>query len=243
MELRKNIIVTGASRGLGLAVVERLLLEDCHIIGVARSEGSKLPELISNHPGKIAFESIDLEKTDNIHEFCLRIARDYGRIYGLVNNAAVGLDGVLATMHESDIERIIRLNLTAPILLCKYFGRGMMTNRCGSIVNVSSIIATTGFSGLSVYGATKAGIMGFTKSLSRELGKVGVRVNSVSPGYMETEMTAGLAPDALHSIRKRSPFKRFAGLEEVANVVAFLLSHDSSAVHGEDIKVDVGSTA
>ena len=164
-------------------------------------------------------------------------------MWGLVNNAAHGTDGVLATLHEKDIAQLIRVNVEAPILLTKYLLRPMLMNRSGRIVNISSIIATTGFSGLSVYGATKAALAGFTRSLSREVGKVGITVNTVAPGYMETDMTSGLQGEKLESILRRSPLGQLAKAEDVAHAVTYLLSEKAANVTGSTITVDAGSTA
>ena len=239
----RRVLVTGASRGLGLAIAENLLSAGYRVVGLSRSPSDRVRVLLASHPDQFIFEPLDLGETDQIQPFAARIQRAHGRFYGLVNNAGIGLEGVLATMHEKDIARVLQVNLVAPTLLCKYFSRGMIVNRCGSIVNVASIIASTGFSGLSVYGASKAGLIGLTKSLSRELGKVGVRVNAISPGYMETEMTRGLVGDKLESIRRRSPFQRFPSTVEVANAVRFLLSEEAAGLHGSNLTVDLGSTA
>jgi 3-oxoacyl-[acyl-carrier protein] reductase len=150
---------------------------------------------------------------------------------------------VLATMHERDIEEILRVNLQSPIVMAKYASRSMLLGGQGRIINVSSIIASTGFNGLAVYGASKAGMVGFTKSLSRELGKAGITVNCVAPGYMETEMTAGLVGDKLASIRRRSPSGKLAGVDDVARSVSFLLGEGGAMITGTTITVDAGSTA
>jgi 3-oxoacyl-[acyl-carrier protein] reductase len=160
----------------------------------------------------------------------------------LVNNAGIGVDGLLATMHAGDIGKVLRLNLEAPILLAKFACRSMLLHRCGRIVNVSSIIATSGFNGLSVYGASKAGLSGFTRSLARELGRANITVNCVAPGFMATEMTAGLERDKLESIRRRAPLG-LAEPEDAAGAVAYLLSKDARHVTGTTITVDGGSTA
>jgi len=239
----RTVLVTGASRGLGLAIANNLLLANYRVIGSARTPGKEVGKLLALYPEHFFFEPLDLGDMLQIQPFSARLQRTYGRFYGLVNNAGIGLEGVLATMHEKDISKVLQINLTAPMLLCKYFSRGMIANRSGCIINISSIIATTGFSGLSVYGASKAGLIGLTKSLSRELGKAGVRVNSVSPGYMETDMTCGLIGDKLDSIRRRSPFQRFALTGEVSNTVEFLLSDLAGGIHGTNLVVDIGSTA
>ena len=117
---------------------------------------------------------------------------EHGPLYGLVNNAALGTEGLLSNMHNSDIERLVRINTLSPVILTKYAVRSMMATGEGRVVNISSIIASTGYSGLSVYGATKASMLGFTRSLAREVGRLGVTVNAVAPGFMDTEMTAGM---------------------------------------------------
>jgi 3-oxoacyl-[acyl-carrier protein] reductase len=160
----------------------------------------------------------------------------------LVNNAGIGLDGVLATMHQSDIERLIATNLVGPIILTKYIARTMLSQGEGRIINISSIIASTGFHGLSVYAASKAGIEGFTRSLSRELGKMKITVNCVAPGYMETEMTSGLSDAKMGAVRRRAPL----GLpltSDAAGAVAYLLGDDAARVTGTVLTVDGGSTA
>jgi 3-oxoacyl-[acyl-carrier protein] reductase len=181
--------------------------------------------------------------TARLHEFVRQVTTMHGPIYGLINNAALGYDGVLATMHESQIGEMLRVNVEAPILLAKYCSRSMLLQRKGRIVNVSSIIASTGFSGLSVYGASKSALSGLTRSLSRELGKAGITVNTLAPGYMATEMTVGLQGEKLEAIRRRSPLGRLATVEEAASAVAFLLSADASSITGATLTVDAGSTA
>jgi 3-oxoacyl-[acyl-carrier protein] reductase len=161
----------------------------------------------------------------------------------LVNNAALGYDGVLATMHDSQIGELVGVNLTATILMTKYAVRSMLLQRSGRVVNVSSIIATTGFNGLSVYAATKAALNGFSRSLARELGKAGITVNSVAPGYMQTDMTGALQGDKLESIKRRSPLGRLASVDDAAAAIAWLLGPDSSAITGTTLTIDAGSTA
>lgn len=239
----RPVLVTGASKGLGLSIARELLSAGFTVVGAARGESEGTKALQARHPGAFHMEAVDLSQTAGLQAWVADLTRRHGRFYGLVNNAGVGLDGVLTTMHERDIRAVLDLNLLAPILLCKYVSRGMLMNRGGRIVNIASIIAGTGFSGLSVYGASKAGLIGLTRSLSRELGKAGITVNAVSPGYMETSMTQGLEGESLESIRRRSPFKRFASTDEVAKAVLFLLSDAGSGVHGANLVVDLGSTA
>jgi 3-oxoacyl-[acyl-carrier protein] reductase len=146
-------------------------------------------------------------------------------------------------MHDSQIRELVEINVLGTILLTKYAHRSMLAQREGRIVNISSIIAQTGFNGLSVYAATKASIEGFTLSLARELGRVGVTVNSIAPGYMATDMSSGLRDAQLDSIRRRSPLGRLVEAEDVASAVAFLLSDGARNITGTCITVDAGSTA
>ena len=141
---------------------------------------------------------------------------EHGPLYGLVNNAALGTEGLLSNMHNSDIQKLVTLNTVSPIVLTKYAMRGMMTAGAGRIVNISSIIGFTGYSGLSVYGATKASMLGFTRSLAREVGRMGVTVNAVAPGFMETEMTAGMTDDQRGKIAGRAALKRLVDVDDVA---------------------------
>jgi len=166
----------------------------------------------------------------------------HGPLWGLVNNAAIGMDGVLATMHRTDIERVILVNLTAPLVLTKHVSRGMLSARAGRIVNISSIIAQTGFNGLAAYAASKAGLEGMTRSLSRELGKRGITVNCVAPGYMETEMTEGIDVHQMAAIRRRAPLG-LAEPADAAGAVAYLLGAEAGRISGTVLTVDGGSTA
>lgn len=239
--MKNIVIVTGARRGLGLAISQRLSADGYKVIAIARSDSAELNALCES--GDVVFEEFDLAHTDQIHAWVGVLTKKYGRIYGLVNNAAIGCDGVLATMHERDIAQSLLVNLQSPMVLTKYVSRSMLLNGAGRIVNISSIIASTGFSGLSVYAASKAGMIGFTKSLSRELGKAGITVNCVAPGYMDTDMTKGIAPDKLKSIKRRSPSGKLASVESVAASVSFLLGEGGAMMTGTTMTVDAGSTA
>lgn len=237
----KNVIVTGASRGLGLALARRLLAEGYRVIAAVRASTPELDRL--REGGRLEIEQFDASQPDVFHQWTRGVEKKYGRIFGLVNNAAIGADGVLGTMHERDIARTLLVNLHAPIVLTKYVSRSMLLLGEGRIVNITSIIANTGFSGLSVYAATKGGLAAFTRSLARELGKTGITVNSVAPGYMETEMTKEISPEQMESIRRRSPSRKLVGVDDAAGAVAFLMGIDGRTINGTTITVDAGSTA
>lgn len=234
------VVVTGAAKGLGLAISRKAIESGYSVIGVGRTES---PDFKSLPMAQRDFIEFDLYQIENINDLVGQIIDVSGGVpYALINNAAIGLDGLLATQHSSDISKVIKLNLEAPILLTKYLTRRMIKYRRGRVVNISSIIAQTGFSGLSVYGATKAGLEGFTRSLSRELGKVGITVNCVAPGFMETDMTSGLQGKKLDSIKRRAPLG-LPSTEHVASTVIHLLEEQSEKITGTNITVDGGSTA
>jgi 3-oxoacyl-[acyl-carrier protein] reductase len=241
----RNVIVTGGSRGLGLGITRKLATAGYHAIAVARKESDQLAAAIEeSEPGSIHFVPFDLSDIDNISGLVKTLRKDFGAIHGLVNNAGVSLEGVLAMMPVSQIEQLVRVNTLAPIVLSKYVVRSMMADGGGGrIVNIASIIGSTGYSGLSVYGATKASLIGFTRSLAREVGKVGVTVNSVAPGFVDTDMTRGLTAEQREKIVRRSALRRLAGVDDVANAVEFLLSDKAKNITGTVLTVDAGSTA
>ncbi len=239
----KLIVVTGASKGLGLAICMRLLNEGYKVVGISRTLTGEFEALQKEFPETLFREAYDFANTDDIQNLIRTITKAYGNIYGLINNAALGHDGILGTMHESQIKELITVNVEAPILLTKYASRSMLMKLQGRVINIGSIIASTGFNGLSVYGATKASMSGFTKSLARELGKAKITVNTIAPGYMKTAMTNGLEGEKLKSIERRSPLGHLATVEDVAGTVSYLLSDDAKNITGTTITVDAGSTA
>jgi 3-oxoacyl-[acyl-carrier protein] reductase len=247
MPSRRNIVVTGGSRGLGLAIATKLAAAGYCVIAVARKTNDKLQGAIAvaerADAGALHFMPFDLSEIERIPDLVKAIRQTYGPIYGLVNNAGLGFDGVLAIMYTSQIEQLVRVNTISPIVLTKYAVRSMMSEGGGRIVNVASIIGFTGFSGLSVYGATKASMIGFTRSLAREVGRMGVNVNAVAPGFIETDMTQGMGVEQLAQVTRRSALRRLPGVEDVADAVEFLLGDKARNVTGTVLTVDAGSTA
>ncbi|MGS2720415.1 SDR family NAD(P)-dependent oxidoreductase [Paraglaciecola aestuariivivens] len=237
------VIITGASKGLGLAICQQAVEQGYGVIGIARQLSDDFSALKQAHPKTVHFLSADLAKLDALSELCKQIIKQFGRPYALINNAAAGHDGVLATMPNSAIEHLLQLNVQAPILLSKYLVRSMLLNRKGRIINISSIIAKTGFNGLSVYAASKAALEGFSHSLAREVGKAGITVNCVAPGYMQTDMTNSLQGDKLESVKRRSPLGKLATVEDAAAMVVYLLNEKAAAITGTVMTVDAGSTA
>jgi 3-oxoacyl-[acyl-carrier protein] reductase len=161
----------------------------------------------------------------------------------LVNNAGIGTAGFASQIRDADVERLIRLNVTAPILLTKHVLKSMLAQGEGRIVNISSIVSITGYSGLSAYSASKAALNGFTGSLAREVGAAGITVNAVAPGFIDTDMTESLQGDAKAKIERRNALRRMAEVSDVANLVAFLMSENARNITGSVMKVDAGATA
>lgn len=241
--MKKSVIVTGAGKGLGLEISKVLLTEGYKVVAISRSATEACEALSIKYPHDFSFYMFDFAKLKEISWLVKEIVKTHGRPYGLINNAAIGNDGVLATMHEQDISDIIRINIEAPILMSKYVSRSMMLNKEGRIVNIGSIIGSTGFNGLSVYGASKAAMQGFSKSLARELGRANITVNTLAPGYMQTNMTTGLQGNKLASIERRSPLGHLANVNDAANGVVYLLSEGARNVTGTSLTIDAGSTA
>jgi 3-oxoacyl-[acyl-carrier protein] reductase len=243
----RNVIVTGGSRGLGLAIARRLCGAGYHAIAVARKENAELTSAIAeaerSNPGSFHFVSFDLAEIDGIADLVRRLRKEFGPIYGLVNNAGMSVERALSLLHNSQIEQLMRVNTLSPIVLTKYVVRSMMSDGGGRIVNMASITAFTGFAGLSVYGATKASIVGFTRSLAREVGRMGVNVNAIAPGFVDTDMTQGLSDEQRGRIVRRSALRRLADSDDVANAVEFLLSEKAKSITGTVMTVDAGSTA
>jgi 3-oxoacyl-[acyl-carrier protein] reductase len=240
----RNVIVTGASRGLGLAITRRLVAEGFRVIAVARRESDALRgEIDAAPPGALAFAPFDLGEIDALPGFVAALKKQHGAPYGLVNNAGLGTEGLLANMHNSQIEELLRINVTAPIILTKYVVRQMMAGDGGRVVNISSIIASMGYNGLSAYDASKAALIGFTKSLAREVGRLGITVNAVAPGFIATEMTAALQDDDRARIMARAALRRLAEPADVANAVSYLLADNARNITGTVLTVDAGATA
>jgi len=237
-----TVVVTGGSRGLGLGVAETLVRSGFKVIAIARSESAALAEARKSLP-ELHFQAWDLGDIARLPELARTLRDSYGAIYGLVNNAGIGTAGVLATLPEDKIEELVRLNLTSPMVLTKYIVRSMMTRRAGRIVSMSSIVATTGYRGLSVYGATKAALLGFTRSLAREVGELGITVNAVAPGFIATELTHDLDETPREQIARRSALKKLASVEDVANAVDYLMSMRAANITGTVLTVDAGGTA
>jgi 3-oxoacyl-[acyl-carrier protein] reductase len=239
----RNVVVTGGSRGIGLAIARKLATSNYNVIAVARRESDEVREVVREFGAGLQFRAFDLSQIDAIPGFVRALREDVGAIYGLVNNAGIGTEGLLATMHNSEIGALVRLNVLSPVILTKYVVRHMMADGEGRIINISSIIASTGYNGLSVYGATKAAANGFTRSLAREVGKLNITVNAIAPGFIATELTQNLTEEARQRIAGRSALRRLAEADDVARMVEYLLGEGGRNITGSVFTVDAGNTA
>ena len=243
VEQRPVAVVSGGSRGLGLALVTDFLERGYRVETFSRSESTELAVLRKAHdPDDLSWSAVDGTDATAIEEFVRAVVRRRRRIDVLVNNAAVGLEGLLTLTSAAAIDAALRTNLTLPILLARACLKPMLARRDGVVVNLSSINALRGQTGVAVYGAAKAALDGLTRGLAREVGPAGVRVVSVAPGYFDSEMTAGISPDQRRRIVRRTPLGRLGSVADVLGVVRFLTSPAASFITGQTITVDGGYT-
>ncbi len=243
MENPPTVLISGGSRGLGFAILERILQEDHHSVTFSRTATEGILHLLDKFPGHFTHLKGDMADPDALEEMVQHIEKHIGPIDTLINNAGIASDGVLPTMNPSAIEELITVNLTGTLLLTRLVVRKMIVRSRGNIINISSIVGLRGYRGLTAYSATKAALDVMTRSLARELGERNIRVNSIAPGFLETEMTQGLQEEQLNQIVRRTPLGRLGKPEDVVGAVQFLLSPAASFITGQTIVVDGGISA
>ena len=255
--MMRSVLVTGGSRGLGLAIASRLASSGYRVLALARSETAELRaemERIAalSRPGagasqsaggELRFRAFDLADVGALAGLVSELRREMGPLYGLVNNAGLGTAGLLSMMRDPDIEALVRLNTLSPLLLTKYVVRTMMAAREGRIVNISSIVASSGYKALAAYSATKAALEGLTRSLAREVGQLGITVNAVAPGFVDTAMTHTLSDSERAQIMRRSALGRMAEADDIAGAVEYFLGEKARNITGVVLTVDAGNTA
>jgi 3-oxoacyl-[acyl-carrier protein] reductase len=241
---RLVVVVSGGSKGLGRGIVEALLGAGHTVVTYSRSETPFVAERAAADPERARFwwEAIDATDRARVSQLVLDVARRYGRIDGVVNNAGMAVESVLPLAREADMHAMLATNLESTIHLAQAASRVMLRQRAGSIVNVSSIVGMRGYSGLSIYSATKGAIDAFTRALARELGPRGIRVNSIAPGYVDTDLSATLDPAQRDQIVRRTPLGRLATVSDIAGPVLFLLSPAARHITGTTLVVDGGIT-
>lgn len=237
------VLITGGTRGIGFGLVRDLLEKGYAVATCGRSEGDRAFAAIDPAlQSRLFFTAADLSDRTAPRRLVSSVIQRFGRIDALINNAAVAYEGVLAIADEDRIEQMLAVNLRGTILVTKECVRQMLKQGEGSIVQISSIIAERGFSGLSTYAATKAGLLGFTKSLARELGSRNIRVNAIAPGYVDTDMSESLDENQRRQIIRRTPLGRLGQVSDIVPVVEFLISPGSRFITGQTICVDGGSS-
>lgn len=236
----KIALVTGASRGIGKAIAEALAAQGATVIGTATSENgaAAISEYLAASGGK----GLALNVTDkaSVEETLKAIADEFGGIDILINNAGITRDNLLMRMKEDEWQDIIDTNLSSIFTLSKAVLRGMMKKRYGRIVNVGSVVGSSGNAGQANYAAAKAGVIGFSKSMAREVASRGITINVVAPGFIDTDMTKALTDDQREAIFKDIPANRLGAPEEIASTVAFLVSDGAAYITGETIHVNGG---
>jgi 3-oxoacyl-[acyl-carrier protein] reductase len=245
-------IISGGSRGLGLAVVERLLDRGDRVATFSRSGSPALDALSVRHPGRLHAEQVDAADADALRGFVDRVVGRFGGVDHCIANAAVAHEGVVATVRDDEIDAMLGVNLRGSIVLVRECVRQMLVRppaadpaRDGSpsVVVVSSVVASRGSPGLAVYAATKAGLEGFAKSLARELGPRGIRVNVVAPGFLETDLSASLSEGNRARIARRTPLGRLGLPDDVVGAIDFVTGPRAAFITGQVITVDGGSAA
>ena len=230
----KTALVTGGSRGIGRAVALELGRAGANVVVGYRSEAGEAEAVASEIGGR----AVQADVSDP--EQAKALVDEAGELDVLVNNAGTTRDGVLARMLDEDWRTVLETNLSSTFYTCRAAARGMMKRRSGAIVNVSSIVGVHGNWGQTNYAASKAGIIGFTKSLARELGSRGVRANVVAPGYVKTALTDAIPDEARETMLTNTPLGRLGDTENVAAAVRFLVSDEASFITGEVLLVDGG---
>ena len=236
----KIILITGANRGIGHNILKKIATCGYTVIGTSRSkDGADLiTETLKDFMGKGIV--MDVTNQESINASVSQIKEDYGVIYGLVNNAGITDDNLLMRMSDKQWNTVIETNLTSLYRVTKSVVKDMMKAKAGRIINIGSIVGMMGNAGQSNYSATKSGLLGFTKSLAREVSSRNINVNAISPGFIDTDMTRALSEEQIQALTKNIPLGRIASPDEVSSVVAFLLSDDSSYITGENINVNGG---
>jgi 3-oxoacyl-[acyl-carrier protein] reductase len=239
----KVAVVTGASRGIGRAIAERLASEGAKVVVNHRASSEQAEEVvraIREQGGEAVAMQADVSDYQQAHELIQSITKQFGRIDVLVNNAGTTRDTLLMMMKESDWDLVIDTNLKSVFNCCKAVARGMVRQRSGRIINITSVAGLAGNPGQTNYAASKAGIVGFTKSLAKELGTRHITVNAVAPGFVPTALTNSLPEDLKQEAIEHTPLGRFGEPEEIAAAVAFFASDEAGFITGQVLSVDGG---
>ncbi|MFN6190046.1 MAG: SDR family NAD(P)-dependent oxidoreductase [Planctomycetia bacterium] len=240
--MHSTSIISGGSRGLGLAIVERLLERGDEVATFSRSGSAALDALAAKHGHRLVADRLDAAHADAVRGFVDRVAQRFGRLDHCIANAAIAQEGVLATASDAEIDAMLAVNLKGPIVFVREVVRQMLVERStfASVTVISSVVASRGSAGLSVYAATKAGLEGFAKSLARELGPRGIRVNAVAPGFLETDLSATLSPERRERVARRTSLGRLGLPDDIVGAIDFLASPRAGFITGQVLTIDGG---
>ncbi len=238
----RTALITGASRGIGKACALSLASAGCRVALAARSLQNleELADSIRASGAEAFVAALDLTSRESIVEAITKASKDFGRIDILINNAGVTKDGLAVRMKQTDWEMVLQTNLSGAFYAMQQVLPGMMRERWGRIVNISSVVGETGNPGQANYVASKAGLIGLTKSLAREIGSRNITVNAVAPGFVETDMTHGLTPELKQKMIDQTPLGRMGSPEDIAGAVKFLVSDDANFITGHVLDVNGG---
>lgn len=235
-------LVTGASRGIGRAIATRLATDGRLVVLVSRSAESleEVRAAIEQAGGKAEVRTCDIGESEAFAALIEEVASTHGRLDILVNNAGITKDGLILRMSDADFDDVIRINLKSAFVACRAAARPMMRGRFGRIINVGSVTGIMGNAGQANYAAAKAGLIGMTKSIAKELGSKGITANVIAPGFIDTDMTAKLPEELKAEATKNIPVRRFGTVEEIGHAVSFLASDQASYITGQVLVVDGG---
>ncbi|MEW6565819.1 MAG: 3-oxoacyl-[acyl-carrier-protein] reductase [Spirochaetota bacterium] len=236
----KKALVTGASRGIGRAILESFLAEGAEVWGLSTRQPEDLSAMQEKAAGKLHWITADLSKTTEIEGIIEEAQKEAGGFDILVNNAGITKDGLSFRMSLEDFQKVLDINLTAAFLIARTVGREMIRRKTGSIINMSSVVGIHGNGGQANYAASKAGLIGVTKSLAQEVASRGVRVNAIAPGYIVTDMTDAIPESAKEKLMDHIPLKRLGSPADIAHMALFLASDKASYITGQVIAVDGG---
>ena len=239
----KIVLVTGAGRGIGASIAKRFASEGAEVIvnySGNDEAAQKTVDEITATGGQAQKYKCSVNDSESVKVMIDEIIKKFGRIDILVNNAGITKDGLMIRMTDEDFDRVIDVNLKGTFNCTKYVSKYMLKQKSGKIINISSVVGLSGNAGQVNYSASKAGIIGITKSAAKELSSRGITVNAVAPGYVDTDMTKVLSDNIRNEILKNIPLQRMGNVEDISNCVAFLASEDASYITGQVISVDGG---
>ncbi|MEC9254645.1 3-oxoacyl-ACP reductase FabG [Thalassolituus sp.] len=242
MSDKKLALVTGASRGIGFAIAERLIADGYRVVGTATSEAGaeSLQAKLHEHGDEHSALVLNISDSEQTEAALKALLSECGTPFVVVNNAGITRDNLFLRLNEDDWNAVVNTNLTGVFRVCKALAKAMLKQKAGSIVNISSIIGTTGNGGQANYAAAKAGLEGFSRSLAQEIASRNITVNCVAPGFIQTDMTDVLPETQKEAILASIPGKRFGHVDDIAGAVAFLASEDARYITGQTIHVNGG---